>query len=81
MTPADPAVGAATMRPIDAFVSSTAIENATASESCASHADPPRATRAASLRASPPMSPPIDGSASSRGLCAERRITSSTPAK
>lgn len=73
-TPAEPAVGAATMRPIEAFVSSTAIAYVMArkvSESQMVPAEPSASRRAAS----PPMSPPIEGCGSRRARSTLARIT------
>ena len=77
-TPAEPAVGAATMRPMDAFVSSTASAYSMAAPARPSTTAGPCSRERRTSRASPPMSPPMEGTGSRRGSVAEARMTAST---
>ena len=80
-------MGAATMRPIDAFVSSTAMAYvvARASMGSAMHvlvaSAPVRASSFESAAASPPMRPPIERTGVVMGAVADSRITESTRSK
>ena len=86
-TPEEPAVGAATMRPIDAFVSSTAMAYVVARASIGSAMHTlavPLSVLASSFEsaaASPPMSPPIERTGDVMGVVADSRITESTRSK
>ncbi len=80
-TPAEPAVGAATMRPMDALVSSTAIASSAARASTPPASAPPRSASRASARDSPPMSPPIVRTSPSSGPYADSRITRSASSR
>ena len=76
-TPALPAVGAATMRPIEALTSSTAIAYCAALCSTSPQIERPFASCCASFFASPPISPPMDLTGVLSGVMAEVRMISS----
>ena len=67
ITPAEPAVGAATMRPMDAFVSSTAMAYAAADDMGSPHTLRACRRSFAMRCASPPKSPPMEFAGSSSG--------------
>ena len=76
-TPALPAVGAATIRPIEAFTSSTAIAYCAALCSTSPQMERPLAACCASFFASPPIRPPMDLTGVLSGVSADERMISS----
>ena len=78
ITPADPAVGAATIRPIAALVSRTATALRVAEAIMEPRTPAPKSSSSCSFAASPPINPPIDLRGDATGASAEARITSIT---
>ena len=76
-TPALPAVGAATIRPIEAFTSRTAIAYCAALCSTSPQMERPLAACCASFFASPPIRPPMDLTGVLSGVSADERMISS----
>ena len=75
MTPDEPAVGAATISPMEVFVSRTAMEYAMALDSTLPQIDFPLEWCRVTSCASPPISPPIDRLGEWIGAVADSRIT------